>query len=403
MITIKEALNIIKDSTKNIGIEKVDLMSSLNRVLAEDIYSKDTLPPFNKSAMDGYAIKFEDTIHCNEGNEVKLNIVGTIKAGDYYTDELRHGDALKIMTGAAVPNGANAVIQIEKVSIDNDIVTITEVVKLDTNIIKMGEEIKEGDIALTKGKLIRPTEIGFLASLGYSKVEVYKKPKVAILTTGDELLSIDSPLENGKIRNSNEYSLMALCKNLDVEYISLGIVADDKYILKEKMIFALKEADIVITSGGVSAGDFDFIEDVLNEIGADTKITSVAIKPGKPITFATIDNKLIFGLPGNPLSVITTFDTFVKPAIKNVMGHDNYSDSLIKVVAGDSFKTKNDREKYVYVNIIIEDDKYVAYNLGSQCSNHLMTMSKANGIMIVPGYINKVNPGDVLYGKFIFK
>lgn len=403
MITIKEALNIIKDSTKNIGIEKVDLMSSLNRVLAEDIYSKDTLPPFNKSAMDGYAIKFEDTLNCSEENEVRLNIIGTIKAGDYYTDELRHGDALKIMTGAAVPNGANAVIQIEKVSIDNDIVTITEVVKLDTNIIKMGEEIKEGDIALTKGKLIRPTEIGFLASLGYSKVEVYKKPKVAILTTGDELLSIDSPLENGKIRNSNEYSLMALCKNLDVEYISLGIVADDKYILKEKMIFALKEADIVITSGGVSAGDFDFIEDVLNEIGADTKITSVAIKPGKPITFATIDNKLIFGLPGNPLSVITTFDTFVKPAIKNVMGHDNYSDSLIKVVAGDSFKTKNDREKYVYVNIIIEDDKYVAYNLGSQCSNHLMTMSKANGIMIVPGYINKVNPGDVLYGKFIFK
>lgn len=403
MITIKEALNIIKDSTKNIGIEKVDLMSSLNRVLAEDIYSKDTLPPFNKSAMDGYAIKFEDTLNCSEENEVRLNIIGTIKAGDYYTDELRHGDALKIMTGAAVPNGANAVIQIEKVSIGNDIVTITEVVKLDTNIIKMGEEIKEGDIALTKGKLIRPTEIGFLASLGYSKVEVYKKPKVAILTTGDELLSIDSPLENGKIRNSNEYSLMALCKNLDVEYISLGIVADDNDILKEKMIFALKEADIVITSGGVSAGDFDFIEDVLNEIGADTKITSVAIKPGKPITFATIDNKLIFGLPGNPLSVITTFDTFVKPAIKNVMGHDNYSDSLIKVVAGDSFKTKNDREKYVYVNIIIEDDKYVAYNLGSQCSNHLMTMSKANGIMIVPGYINKVNPGDVLYGKFIFK
>lgn len=403
MITIKEALNIIKDSTKNIGTEKVDLMASLNRVLSEDIYSKDTLPPFNKSAMDGYAIKFEDTLHCSEENEIKLNIVGTIKAGDYYTEELKHGDALKIMTGAAVPNGANAVIQIEKVSVRNNIVTISEVVRPDTNIIKMGEEIKEGDIALTKGKLIRPTEIGFLASLGYSNVEVYRKPKVAILTTGDELLSIDSPLENGKIRNSNEYSLMALCKNLDVEYISLGIVADDKGVLKDKILLALKESDIVITSGGVSAGDFDFIEDVLNEIGADTKITSVAIKPGKPITFATIDNKLIFGLPGNPLSVITTFDTFVKPAIKNIMGHDNYSDSLIRVVAGDSFKTKNDREKYVYVNIIMEDDKYVAYNLGSQCSNHLMTMSKANGIMIVPGYINKVNPGDVLYGKFIFK
>lgn len=403
MITIKEALNIIKDNTTNIGIEKIDLISSLNRVLAEDIYSKDTLPPFNKSAMDGYAIKFEDTLPCDEGKDVKLNIIATIKAGDYYTETLKSGDALKIMTGAAVPSGATAVIQVEKVSTSNNIVTISEVVKEDTNIIKMGEEIKEGDIALTKGKVIRPTEIGFLASLGYSQVQVYKKPKIAIITTGDELLSIDAPLENGKIRNSNEYSLMALCKNLDVEYISLGIVADDKETLKENMLVAIKEADIVITSGGVSAGDFDFIEDVLSEIGADTKITSVAIKPGKPITFATIKKTMIFGLPGNPLSVITTFDTFVKPAIKNIMGHDNYSDSMIKVVAGQSFKTKNDREKYVYVNIIMEDDKYVAYNLGSQCSNHLMTMSKANGIMIVPGPIDKVNVGDVLYGKFIFK
>ncbi|EJO5347643.1 molybdopterin molybdotransferase MoeA [Clostridium botulinum] len=403
MITIEEALKIIKKETKTIGVETVDILSSLNRVLAEDIYSKDILPPFNKSAMDGYAIKFEDTKICEDGIDTKLNIVGLIRAGEYYEEELKNGEAIKIMTGAAVPKGANAVIQIEKVKCKNNQLIISDPVKKDTNIIKMGEEINVGDLALTSGKVIRPTEIGFLASLGYSKILTYRTPKVAIISTGDELLDIDDELQKGKIRNCNEYSLIALCKNLGVEFISLGIAKDEKEVLKQKIIEGLENADMVITSGGASVGDFDFVEDVLSEIGVKVKFTSVAIKPGKPVTFATFNDKFFFGLPGNPLSLITTFEQFVKPAIKNISGFNKIEDGKILVTALSNFKGKNNRRKYIYANIIEENGTYYAKDLGNQCSNHLMTMSKANGIIIMNEDVHEIKVGEKVYGKFIFK
>lgn len=403
MITIEEALRIIYEEGKVIGTETVELTDALNKVLAEDIYSKDTLPPFNKSAMDGYAIKFRDTECCQCGNEIELYVKALVRAGDYYEGKLNSKEAIKIMTGAPVPNGSDAVIQIEKVKENGNKVIISDYIKENTNIIKMGEEIKSGELALEKGKIIRPTEIGFLASLGYSKVVIQKSPKVALITTGDELLDITASLEKGKIRNSNEYSLMALCKNSQVDFISLGVVCDDKEALKKKILKGLKEADIVITSGGVSAGDFDFVENVLEEIGAKINFTSVAIKPGKPVTFATIDNKLFFGLPGNPLSVITTFEEFVKPAIKKMKGYKEVYEEKMLVTAGNDFKAKKDRRKFIYVNIINKGGKYYAYDLGSQCSNHLMTMSKANGIIIMPEGVNKITKGEVVNGRFIFK
>lgn len=403
MITIEEALRIIDEEGKVIGTERVELTDALNKVLAEDIYSKDTLPPFNKSAMDGYAIKFRDTECCQCGNEIELYVKALVRAGDYYEGTLNSKEAIKIMTGAPVPNGSDAVIQIEKVKENGNKVIISDYIKENTNIIKMGEEIKSGELALEKGKIIRPTEIGFLASLGYSKVVIQKSPKVALITTGDELLDITASLEKGKIRNSNEYSLMALCKNSQVDFISLGVVCDDKEALKKKILKGLKEADIVITSGGVSAGDFDFVENVLEEIGAKINFTAVAIKPGKPVTFATIDNKLFFGLPGNPLSVITTFEEFVKPAIKKMKGYKEVYEEKMLVTAGNDFKAKKDRRKFIYVNIINEGGKYYAYDLGSQCSNHLMTMSKANGIIIMPEGVNKITKGEVVNGRFIFK
>lgn len=403
MITIEQALRIIDEEVKVIGTERVELLEALNKILAEDIYSKDTLPPFNKSAMDGYAIKFSDTECCQCGNEIELHVKALVRAGDYYEGNLNSKEAIKIMTGAPVPNGSDAVIQIEKVKENGNKILISDYIKENTNIIKMGEEIESGELALEKGKVIRPTEIGFLASLGYSKILIHKSPKVAIITTGDELLEITASLEKGKIRNSNEYSLMALCENAQVDFISLGVVCDNKEALKEKVLKGLKEADIVITSGGVSAGDFDFVENVLEEIGAKVNFTSVAIKPGKPVTFATIDNKLFFGLPGNPLSVITTFEEFVKPAIKKMKGYKEVYEDKMLVIAGNDFKAKKDRRKFIYVNIINEGGKYYAYDLGSQCSNHLMTMSKANGIIIMPEGVNKITKGEVVNGRFIFK
>lgn len=289
MISVEEALRIILEESKALEYEEKDILSCLNKVLAEDIYSRDNLPPFDKSAMDGYAIKGEDTDAYEDGVSIELEIVDLIKAGEFSDKELKNGQAMKIMTGAPVPKGANAVIQIEKVEVYEDTLYISEKVKNGCNVIKLGEEIKVGDIALRKGTMIRPTEIGVLASLGYSKIKVHRDPVVAILTTGDELVDINETPKFGQIRNSNEYSLKALIQNLGLEALCLGIVEDKKDTLKSKVKEALEKSDIVITSGGASVGDFDFVEQVLNEINADIKFQSVAIKPGKPISFAVID------------------------------------------------------------------------------------------------------------------
>ncbi|AOR24769.1 gephyrin-like molybdotransferase Glp [Clostridium taeniosporum] len=403
MVNIDDALNMICKETKILGIENKDLLSSINRVLAEDIYSKDNLPPFNKSAMDGYAIKSNDTYNCSKENICELKIKGIIKAGDFLNGTLKNGEAYKIMTGAPVPKGADAVIEIEKVESKEDKLLIFEQVKENNNVIKFGEEIKIGDLAINKNNIIRPVEIGVLASLGYSSVKVYKAPTVALIVTGDELVDIKSNIKNGQIRNSNEYSLKALVTNLNAEALSLGIVSDDKEILKEKIKYALEKADIVITSGGASVGDYDFVKDTLKEIGADIKFSKIAIKPGKPVTFATFNEKLFFALPGNPSSLITSFENFVKPTIEKIMGKGNSNLEEFPVTLMDDFKGKPGRQKYVYVEIKRKDKDYYAYKVGSQCSNHLMTMSRANGIIIIPKEVGNAKAGEVFNGKFIFR
>jgi molybdopterin molybdotransferase len=402
MISIYDALNIIKEQCKTLGTEKLDIVSSLNRVLAEDIYANDNLPNFDKSAMDGYAIRSEDTENCNIENDREFKIKGIIKAGEYCEESLKKGEAYKIMTGAPVPCGADSVIEIEKVTVENEKVYISQIVEKNNNIIKFGEEIKKGQLALEKGMPIRPVEIGLLASLGKSYVEVYKVPAITLAITGDELRDIDDNLEKGQIRNSNEYSLKALIRNLDSEVISLGIIPDNKDILKEKIEYAFENSDIVISSGGASVGDYDLIEPVLKEIGANIKFTSVAIKPGKPITFATYKDKLFFSLPGNPLSLITVFEEFVKPAIHKIMGKKDESNFEFPVILANDFKGKKGREKYVYVQIKNEKGIYYAYEIGSQCSNHLITMSKANGVIIIPKERGNVNAKEVFNGKYIF-
>ncbi len=403
MIDIDNAVNIICKNANKLPLEKKDILSCLNKVLAEDIYSKDNLPPFDKSAMDGYAVKSEDTKNCDAQKIIKFDIRGLIKAGDFCEKELRSGQAFKIMTGAPLPKGADAVIEIEKVEVEDNILKIFQVVDKDNNVIKLGEEIRAGELALKAGSTIRPVEIGLLASLGYSSVNVYKSPTIALIITGDELIDINSKLQRGKIRNSNEYSLKALIKNLGAEILSLGIVPDEKDKLKEKVKYALENADIVITSGGASIGDFDFVDNILKEIEADIKYTSVAIKPGKPVTFAIYKEKLFFSLPGNPLSLITTFEEFVKPAIEKMMGKQIEDKGIFSVILTEDFKVKKGRKKYVYVEIKEDNGKHYAYKIGSQCSNHLMTMSKANGIIIIPDECENVKAGEILNGKFIFK
>lgn len=403
MISRDEALNIILDETHMLGTTKEHILKCLNKVLAENIYSKDCLPPFHKSAMDGYAIKSEDTKACTLNNSKKLKVVGSIKAGDYCDKALKHGQAFKIMTGAPLPKGADAVIQIEKVDTDGDSLYVYEEVKSFNNIIKYGEEIMAGELALEKGSLIRPAEIGMLASLGYENISIHRKPIVSLLVTGDELVDINSKLEYGKIRNSNEYSLSALIENAGAEVLSFGVVEDDKEILKNKIKEALSCSDIIITSGGASVGDYDFVEQVIQELGAEIKFNSVAIKPGKPITFAVLNKKLFFSLPGNPLSAITTFEEFVRPVCEKMLGKRELRNEYFKVILADDFKAKEARTKFIYANLKYENGHFYAYKVGSQSSNHLKTLTKANGIIIIPEGNGSVKAGEILSGRFIFK
>ncbi|MDP4146804.1 MAG: molybdopterin molybdotransferase MoeA [Bacillota bacterium] len=403
MINPGDALNIIIEEAKLLSSEEKHILNCLNDVLAEDIYSKDNLPPFDKSAMDGYAIKSEDSVNCSEENIGGFKIKGLIKAGDFCEEVIKAGEAYKIMTGAAVPQGADAVIQIEKVRTEDETLYLSEAVKKDNNIIKLGEEIKIGDLALSKGTVIRPVEVGLLSSLGYEYIKVYRKPTVALIITGDELVDIHSQIQKGKIRNSNEYSLKAMLKNLNCDGLSLGIVPDNKEALKEKMEYALEHADIVLSSGGASVGDYDFVRGILEEIGADIKFTSVAVKPGKPLTFATIKDKLFFALPGNPMAIINDFQEFVRPAIEKMMGKSQIFKEEFPVILADNFRGKAGRQKYLYVHIKKQEGSYYAYKAGSQSSNHLMTMSRANGVVIIPKGCENVQAGECFNGKFIFR
>lgn len=398
MIKKEEALDIILKTSKPLGIVKETLLNSFDRVLAQNVYSKDCLPPFNKSAMDGFAIKSEDT----KNETVQFEIVGLIKAGDFCTNVLQNGKSYKIMTGAPLPQGADCVIEIEKVNVDGNKLFVNNLLADGLNVIKKGEEVQEGELVLKSDTLLRPVEIGMLASLGYGQVDLYKKPTIALLVTGDELVDVDSILSYGKIRNSNEYTLKAMIDKIGATAISYGLIPDKKDILKSKLEDALKKADVIITSGGASVGDYDFVSEVLEELGAKMLFDSVAIKPGKPLSFWKLKEKLIFSLPGNPLSAIITFEQFIKPAIKKIM--NCYEDEeFLTLTAGDDFKVKKGRAKFISVKIKKEEGKYIAYKIGSQSSNHLKTLTKANGIMIIPEEREKIKAGDVLYGKFIFK
>lgn len=403
MVKVEEALNIIIKEAHELETEKVDILDSLNKILGENIYSKDNLPPFDKSAMDGYAIKSADTQHINGEAKVILNIVGTIKAGDSSDYQLNSGEAFKIMTGAPLPSGADCVIEIEKVKIENSNLYINNFVKVGNNVIEHGEEIKSGDLILEKGSLIRAVEIGVLASLGVKSVSVYKTPKVSLIITGDELVSIEETLVKGKIRNSNEYSLIALIKDIGIDVKTSGVVPDIKESIKAKIQASLENSDVIISSGGASVGEYDYIKDILKEIGADIKFDSIAIKPGKPVIFVTSNKKLFFGLPGNPLAIITTFEEFVKPALEKMMGKKNYDKKEFPVVLEDDFKGKIGRKKYIYVNLKVEDGVFRAYKTGNQSSSHLITLSKSNGLIIIPENQGDAKKGEVLYGRYIFK
>lgn len=393
MIEVEEAKRLVLESGQKLAPAECALMDSLGLVLAEDVVSELDIPPFDNSAMDGFALLASDTVAATESVPAVLRITETVQAGKVPRQTVIPGTAVKIMTGAPVPSGADAVIQVEQTRETDGKVHILRPVKPGENIRRAGEDLTKGTVALAAGTLIRPAEIGLLASLGNARVKIYPRPRVAILSTGEELVEIDEPMVPGKIRNSNTYSLIAQVLTCGAEPVSLGIARDTV----EDTIAKVKEGlncDVLLTTGGVSVGEYDFVKEVLEELGAELKFWSVAQKPGKPLAFWLIESKPVFGLPGNPVATMVCFEEYVRPLLLKMMGKTRLFRPEVEAVLVNDLKKKPGRVHFVRVVVEQKEGVFYATSTGPQGSGILSSMSQANGLALIPKDVTQIKAGE---------
>jgi molybdopterin molybdotransferase len=390
LILIKEAEKILNRITCQTEAEEIPLPDSLGRVLARDIVSRISMPPFDKSAMDGYALRRDD-------DSRHFKIVEIIAAGSTPSKALSRGECAKIMTGAMLPPGADRVIKKEVTAEKNGHMFIEDE-DPNINICFRGEDLKPGDTVLKAGHLIRPQEVGIIASMGIKRVPVFKQAVVGILTTGSEIKEPGEPLDTGQIYNSNAYSLGAQVSQTGARVRYEGIVGDEIASLRRKIETLLTETRMVLISGGVSEGDYDFVPHILDELGVRLYFNKVAIKPGKPTVFGTRGQTIVFGMPGNPVSTFVIFEIFVKPLLYRTMGF-HYQPSFIKGVMAKDFKRKHTRRTaYIPVRINRENEVEPVEYHGSA---HLHALAGANGLITVPQDISRILTGSTVYVRSI--
>lgn len=395
-LSVTEVQQRIIDNTKAVdGIEQVDIRHALGRVLATDIIAAFNTPPCDNSGMDGYAFRSKDI---NEKQTtLSLNIVGQSFAGHPYTGKIAAGEAIRIMTGAQVPDGVDTVVMQEHTETPDDAtVLITTIPKPLANVRKAGDDLKTGQIFLSKGKKLSPTDLAFLATQGIAEVKVTRKLRVAFFSTGDELCSIGETLGEGDIYDSNRYSIYGLLKNMDIDIVDMGVIKDDRQAVEEAFISASNVADAVITSGGVSVGDADFVKETLEKLGR-INFWKISMKPGKPLAFGTLGNSLFFGLPGNPVAVIATFYQFVQPALKRMRGQDVLLPMVIKAKTTELLKKRPGRTDFQRgILEQAENGELTVRNAGTQESHVLTAMSRANCFIVIPAQSGSIAAGEMV-------
>jgi molybdopterin molybdotransferase len=392
MITLEKALEIILKEARVLPPERVELLSSLGRVLAENVYSDLDIPNFNRAAMDGYSVIARDATSASLDRPVTLEVVDEAPAGFELKSDIKTGQAIGIMTGASMPKGANAVVMMEDTEIKGNEVRIFRSVKEGENVSFSGEDVRKGEMILSRGTLIRPQEVGMLASLGKTEVYVVRRPKVAIISTGSELLEPGESLKKGKIYDSNSFALFSQVISCGGEPKRIGIAPDNK----GKLFFRVKEglsSDILILSGGVSMSKYDLVKEVLEEAGVKMLFWKVAVKPGKPTFFGIKDHTLIFGLPGYPVSSMINFENLVKPAIFSMLGRKDYKRLKIKATLKGKIKNTSGRKNFIRVRLIEENGKYWAIPAPSQKSGVLKSMTWANGVVVLPKEVEVIENG----------
>lgn len=372
------------------------LAQALGYALAKEIKSPLNVPSFNNSAMDGYAVNRVDLINCSAENPVLLKLVGKSFAGAPYRGQLGSGDCIRIMTGAVMPDSVDSVVMQERTTVKDNLISFTQCPKLGDNVRLAGEDIKIGQAVLCRGHKLTPRDIPLIASLGFANIPVFRKLKVAVISSGDELKSLGETLAEGDIYDSNRYGIMALLSRLNVDTIDFGIIKDDKNLLREAFINADQQADVVISSGGVSVGEADFIKDILCELGS-INFWKLAIKPGKPFAFGKLPSSVFFGLPGNPVSAMVTLYQLAVPAMATLSGLTPRPAIRFSAIAQENFKKSPGRTDFQRANYSVNDNgNLVVQSTGHQGSGVFSSMSQSNCFVVLEQDRGNVTAGETV-------
>ena len=400
MLSVQEARQQMLNTIPVLPTEKRDILNCAGYVLAEALHAEENIPPFDNSAMDGYAVRAADVQNASEATPAVLSVVEMIAAGYAPTTQVGTGQAARIMTGAMMPKGADAVVMQEVTQQEGNEVKIFESIDETGNVRFTGESVAEGQQVMGKGKYLRPPEVSMLASLNRPEATVYRKPTVAIVSTGDELLLLGEPLEPGKIRESNRYGLYAQVEEAGGIPMDMGIVPDDEAEIERTFRAALAKSDALITSGGVSVGEHDFVKSVLERLG-EVNFWRVAMKPGKPQAYGISDGKPIFGLPGNPVSSLVVFELFVRPALLKMAGHTELLRPTFKATLTESITNRDGRVNYMRAILKESNGHYTAETTGPQGSGILHSLVLANGLITIPAGAT-LGAGETVDAQFLF-
>lgn len=384
-INVSEALGRVISRMDTLSEETVSYTESYGRILAEDLRATNDVPLFAKSAMDGFAIRSEDSAGAGGENRIAFEVVGEVPAGASSDYVLGPNEAFRIMTGAEVPESADAVVMFEQTKETETGFTIRKTFRPDENIAMQGEECRTGEMIVPKGTHVNPGTVATLATFGYSRVKVYRQPVVGIMSTGSELLDVEAPLERGKIRNSNGPMILSQLKRMNIEGRLYRLEADDVDTLLSRMEEMLSEVDVVITTGGVSVGDYDHLPELYKKLGAVELFNKVGMRPGSVTTVSFLGNKPLFGLSGNPSACYSGFELFARPALLKMMGHDKIFAPVVEAVLDEDFKKPNPFTRFIRAEVDYVDGRVHARPSGFNKSNAVTSIARSNGVIVLPG------------------
>jgi molybdenum cofactor synthesis domain-containing protein len=398
MIPLAEAQEFVLASCPPLPVVTRRLDEALGAALAADMVAGEAVPPFANTAMDGYAVRADDTCGASADNPVVLTVTGTLAAGAAPTRPVGPGEAIRIMTGAPIPNGADAIVMVEVTQAVGDQVRILASAATGDHVRPAGEDLAPGLPVFPSGTALGPGHLGVLASIGLDQVAVHRPATVGVLSTGDELVDDGSPLQPGQIRDSNRRTLLALARRAGCQVVDLGLARDNEEEITAALERGLAGCDAVLTSGGVSVGDFDYVKKVLDQLSDGAmRWMQVAIRPAKPFAFGVVRGTPVFGLPGNPVSSMVSFELFARPALRQMMGHRQLGRPQVQAVADEALARRSDG-KILFVRVVAEpgtDGRFHVRSSGGQASNLLLAMANANALAVVPDGDGIPAGGDV--------